>query len=240
MSDFQVSSVYENLNAAMMASEGLRPGGIQLTNRILDYCAFPKYSRLLDVGCGNGATIEFLGQKGLSNSFGLDISLEFALQAGDKNPWAGFTNASGDYLPFRSGSFDGVFAECSLSLINDRELALKDIHRVLDSSGLLALSDVYSRAAPPKTRLTDFPLKCCLKGALDKDRLFRLFQGTGFSTILWEDHTDLLKDFMFQAIWRLGSVDRFWGVEDEEQRERVSLLTKELKPGYYLAICRKI
>lgn len=224
----------------MMASKGLRPGGIQLTDRILEYCAFTDYSRLLDIGCGNGATMEFLSQKGLTNSFGLDISLEFALKAADKNPCSGFTKASGDSLPFKSGSFDGVFTECSLSLIKNQEKALKDIHRVLIRGGYLALSDIYSRTAAPKAALTDFPLECCLRGALVKDSLFRLFEGAGFSALLWEDHTDLLKDFMFQAIWNLGSADRLWGVENEEQRNRITVLTNELKPGYYLAICRKI
>jgi arsenite methyltransferase len=51
---------YENPKIHEVTGETIRPGGFALTKRAIEYCGFGKGARLLDVGCGLGATVEYL------------------------------------------------------------------------------------------------------------------------------------------------------------------------------------
>ena len=52
--------LYEQSPILEVAGEAMRPGGLMLTDRALEFCALPIGSRVLDVGCGPAASIEHL------------------------------------------------------------------------------------------------------------------------------------------------------------------------------------
>ena len=54
------NAVYENSNIRCVTGETLRPGGFLLTKRAVSNCGFEKDQKILDVGCGMGATVKFL------------------------------------------------------------------------------------------------------------------------------------------------------------------------------------
>ena len=110
-----------------------RPGGFEVTQRALDICAFPKGARLLDCGCGEGATLEYFCSLGYEAA-GVDI-------AGGE----GIVKADAAALPFEAESFDGVFFECSLSKMAEPDSALAEARRVLKSKGRIAVSDFYAK-----------------------------------------------------------------------------------------------
>jgi SAM-dependent methyltransferase len=71
--------------------------------------------RILEVGCGTGLTLEFLGQASSEyDLFGVDVSETMIRQAAQKAPILGnkpkLALGDADRLPYRDGLFDVVFA----------------------------------------------------------------------------------------------------------------------------------
>ena len=57
------------MNKADVCNTGVcRPGGFTITDRALEFCSFKKGAKLLDVGCGLGATV----RRG-TDEYGLDV-----------------------------------------------------------------------------------------------------------------------------------------------------------------------
>ena len=55
-------NVYESCCMQEATGETLRPGGFKLTEQAVDFCALNEQSRVLDLGCGMGATASYLFQ----------------------------------------------------------------------------------------------------------------------------------------------------------------------------------
>ncbi len=201
--------VYESGPVRDATGDTIRPGGIYLTERALSYCAFKPGTNVLDVGCGTGATVEFLIKNGL-DAVGIDPS-EALLEAGRRrNPGLPLIHAGGESIPFADSAMDGIFAECCLSLMPDIDRALSEIHRVLKSGGWLVITDVYVRNPGFLKELRALPLASCVTGALPREELVQKLVLHGFDIILWEDHTNLLKELTARLIWSHGSMDSFW------------------------------
>lgn len=84
--------------------------------------------RVLDVGCGSGATMHYFEREGAA-AWGVDIcftALEFCRQRGLRS----LMQSRAEYLPVRSNSFDLVMSADVLEHIEDDASALADMHRV--------------------------------------------------------------------------------------------------------------
>ena len=96
------------------------------------------FGRLLDVGCGTGANLEFLASHA-GQLAGLDVRPE-GLERRTKDqraPW--LVRATATRLPFASHSFDAVTALDVLEHVDD-ETALSEIHRVLRPGGAMIVT----------------------------------------------------------------------------------------------------
>lgn len=67
-------NLYETKHLEGTTGETLRPGGYELTEKIINRCAFKKGDEILDLGCGNGATLHYLKEKYGIDGMGLDPS----------------------------------------------------------------------------------------------------------------------------------------------------------------------
>ncbi|NLE35426.1 MAG: class I SAM-dependent methyltransferase [Bacteroidales bacterium] len=162
-----------------------RPGGLTITGRAVRYCGFPPNSRIIDVGCGSGVTIEFLRKKYRLDATGTDIN-----NAGKNSH---ICSSPAEQLPYETAKADGIFMECSFSLFKDQSAALKECHRTLKSGGRLIVSDMYARgeAAMLTGRL----------GRIDKqETIENLITRHGFHIVLWEDYTHCLQTWWGQLI----------------------------------------
>ena len=95
--------------------------------------------RVVDVGCGEGATIGYLRElhPGWEVS-GIDADPAFCA--------AGMTETGrAESLPFPDGSIDVILMECSLSKTEQPERAAAEAFRVLKTGGWLLISDMYAR-----------------------------------------------------------------------------------------------
>ncbi|MEH0021857.1 MAG: DVU_1556 family methyltransferase [Desulfobacter sp.] len=224
-----------------------RPGGLALTRKALGICKFNGMDPILDAGCGWGATPRFLREdKGLF-ALGLDADpnrLDQGMAYG-RFPAAA---ARLEALPFGREQFQGIFCECVLSLVPDKQACLHGFFTILKPGGSLVLTDLILPRVlprvPPREAVTPRPAApvTCLDGALTLDALAAAIENAGFRIRVMEDHTRLLKEMACEMVFRHGSLDRFWaqltgnimdtGLAGQCRRG-------VLKPGYCMVIADK-
>lgn len=233
--------VYEHDSVQAITGDTIRPGGIALTEHALSYCPLRPGARVLDVGCGHAATIEYVTATRQVQAVGLDLSRRQLLAARQHRRDLSVAQAAGDGLPFPAGRFDLLLAECCLSLVEDRERALTEFARVLRSGGTLILSDIYARHADQIPGAQDVPVACCLFKALSREWLQAQLPQHNLSITLWEDHTPALRSLIGQIIFAHGSVAKFWQtlVGDSAQAQLLTSTAARLKPGYFLLLAQK-
>jgi ubiquinone/menaquinone biosynthesis C-methylase UbiE len=233
--------MYENLGSTPLAVNGIRPGGLELTKRAIALNPFIPGSPVLDIGCGNGVTLDYLQNVKRLKPIGIDLSSVLALEAHTRNPFLPILIGNAEKLPFCDNMFEGVILECTLSLIEDRLTALNECRRILRPFGKVIISDLYARNPVGIPGLRKLPSDCCLRRATDSSELKELVQTAGFDVDIWEDQSDLLKEFTFRILWSYGSMENFWGLTKEtiENHEEMSQAIRESRPGYFLLVGHK-
>ena len=108
----------------------------------------PKYSKILDLGCGNGRNMTYENML----FTGYDSSSEFVEICKSR----GLNAVEGDMcnLPFETNSFDHIICIASFHHLitkERREKALKEMVRILKPGGKILLS-VWSKTQPEKTK----------------------------------------------------------------------------------------
>jgi len=193
------------------------PGGLTLTKRVVEYCAFIPGAKVLDVGCGTGVTMEYLQETCGLQSVGVDVSKERLEQGRKHLPYLQFIQAAGESLPLVDVSFAGVIAECSLSVMQDAGTVLTEISRILVPGGKLAITDIY------------LPISDSTAGYLNRNQLKTMLEKNGFSIVVWEDQSAFLREFIACYIMKYGSMEELW--------QCVSI--PKTKLGYFLLVAEK-
>jgi ubiquinone/menaquinone biosynthesis C-methylase UbiE len=221
----------------------LRPGGFTLTEKSLQFCKLSKYDNVLDLGCGKGATLNYLYEKHQIKGKGIDPSYKLLDIARKNNPFAEFIEGTGNDLPFKDRSFNAVFAECTLSLMESLSTTIKEVFRVLYPEGWFIVTDVYARNISAVNELNDVPFGSCMRGLHDLEYLKDNLKNNGFQVMLLEDCSDLLKQLMVKIIFEYGSMDVFWNKAtdhcDKSSEKSFQQRLNACKPGYFILIAKK-
>jgi arsenite methyltransferase len=161
----------------------IHPGGLALSEHSLAVCSLPVGARVIDLGCGTGATLNWLSAQGY-RAVGLDASFARAnlSRQNQRNALQGL----GERLPFAKGSISAVIAECVLSITRGPETCLQEIRRVLAPGGWLAINDLYAREGGAAHDVGGWT------GIVSQARMTAAVERAGFNVILWEDHSDQL------------------------------------------------
>jgi len=207
----RTSSAYESPLLRKVAGATIRPGGLTLTERGIAFCRFPSGARLLDVGCGAGATVEYLRSRYGFAAAGVDISRLLIAEGLVRDPALPLVEAEAEALPVEDGVLDGVLCECVLSLVGEPLRALREFRRVLRPGGHLILSDMYDR------------------GTEEPEQMRARLRQSGFALILWEDHTMQLKELAARLVLAGGSPEGPWCPN----------CAAGTRPGYYLMVAQK-
>lgn len=204
----------------------LRPGGLELTLRGAALAELKTGDAVLDVGCGQGASLEYLERELGIVPCGVDIS-QNAVQRAGKNC---ISLADACALPFPDGCFDAVLMECVITLLPRPEAALLEAARVLRAGGRLILTTLSVESG---AGLLD-------EGRLNMSALGPTLRQAGLILLHNEDRSGCLRDFIAGAIFRFGSLEAYL---DYAQRELGgSVLSCRVPPkgtGYRLIIAQK-
>ncbi|NTW71400.1 MAG: class I SAM-dependent methyltransferase [Eubacteriaceae bacterium] len=219
----------------------LRPGNFDLTDIGVKLSKFSPQDKVLDLGCGRGATVAYLNEKYDLSAVGIDSSEKMIKNAREEMKNGDFILGRGENLPFRDEIFQGVFAECTLSLMDDLDSTLKEVHRVLKNHGYLIITDVYARGPGYVSELEAFSLNSCMKGLHDLDHLREKLDFHGFKVEYFEDQSKLLTDLMIKIIFSYGSMANFWESVTNGNINGYHLqdALKICKPGYFIMVVRK-
>ena len=208
-----------------------RPGGFLLTSRAVELCGLKAGARVLDVGCGAGASVEYLSAQYGLDAVGIDPSREMLKKAFTRNPKLNVQIGRAERLAFEAYSMDAVLCECSLSRLSGLDVAVREIRRVLKKGGWVMASDLYIRQAQ-KDAQTDAP-----RGLMEKEEILARFASFGFSGVVFEDHSDLLAQMTMDIIMEFGSLERFFITAGAQSG--CDYTSSGIKLGYYLLIARK-
>ncbi|MBP2645483.1 MAG: Methyltransferase type 11 [Firmicutes bacterium] len=230
------SEIFNGGIFAKMPDGVLRPGGLALTERLVDACAFSLGAQVVDLGCGTGITVEYLRSMRGLDAVGVDLADALLAQGRSRFSELPLIRADGEKLPFGDRSLDGVLAECSLSVTRDIGKVLNEIQRVLLPGGKLALTDIYIQDSDCASRVSQPGACCdCITGVMTRGQFIKVLKDAGFSVILWEDHSALLKEFVASFIMRYGSPDELWQCISVGKKAGI----KAANLGYCLLVAEK-
>lgn len=232
-------AVYEDDSIKCVTGDTLRPGGFFLTERAISLCNMEKESiRALDIGCGMGATVNYLQFEFGIEAYGIDPSEKLIKQGKDKYKLP-LIIGRGELLPYEENFFDLVFTECTLSLMEDPEKTMEEVYRVLKPSGYFIISDIFAKRPEYIEELKKAEVVSCLRNLFDLGILSAKIENAGFKIMLLEDWSSLLKQLMVDIIFKYGSMKEFWNITTcgncNDFREKLGLC----KPGYFLMIGQK-
>jgi ubiquinone/menaquinone biosynthesis C-methylase UbiE len=106
--------------------------------------SFDRFSRILDVGCGYGRTLDELYNHDFENLTGIDYSQGMINRGLRERPYLNLIKTDGDRIPFPDNEFDAVLLVAVLTSNTkdeEQENIISEISRVLKNGGILYLTD---------------------------------------------------------------------------------------------------
>lgn len=192
------STVYGSPLAELLVGESLHPGGLAGTRALLGAARLAPGSRLLDVGCGLGASTVMAADRFGLRVEGVDASAAAIDRARERAGDAPvrWTMASLPELPYADASFDAVLAECVLSTV-ERPAALTELRRVLRPDGTLLLSDVEVDGDPiPELGHRILGAALCVTDAWRPGEIERSLPTAGFAVTERSDQSSSIIDLV--------------------------------------------
>ena len=232
--------IYESPALREVTGVTIRPGGFTLTDRGLEWCNLTRGAMVLDIGCGLGATVHRLETTYGLKALGMDTSMRLLREGRDIHSSSSLMAGLAPQLPLRKKSLDCIFCECVLSILNHPVQALVEFAQALKPGGRLVITDLYARCAEGVSTLRQLSLNSCLKGAMPKQEILRLVKDAGFQTVLWEDHSHLLKQMAAKIVFEYGSMNKFWRqFAPTCPLPDLACGLRHARPGYYLMVAKK-
>lgn len=234
-----------------------RPGEFNITDRALEIANYKTGSRILDIGCGEGDTVDYFNRLGLKAE-GIDMNLVKISEGKKKFPGIDIKFGDGSFLDdYMSYTFDGITMECTLSVINQPDEALHEAYCVMKKGGRIIITDLYEIDPDPKqvkaveieaarqARIPHQEGECDegtvmryvnfrYEGAFYREPLIRMLEDEiGFKVLAFEDRTPDLENYVAQKLMDEGSLD---GLCTDVKTEVNGV---KRKIGYFILVAQK-
>jgi len=129
-----------------------------LLSRIIEYGKIDANCSVLDIGCGTGRfTLNILDKTG-AMLCALEPAIDMLKQAvgKDRSKRILWIRGDGQQLPFRDNIFDCIYMTAVIHHIENKEAALREIHRILKNGGNCVIQ-TFSHSRIRKHITRDFP-----------------------------------------------------------------------------------
>jgi arsenite methyltransferase len=207
----------------------MRPGGLTVTEQALAFCDLQAGMRVLDLGCGVGATLKQITTEHGLSGFGVDVSAELLARARRTSSKVEWMRAQGESLPMAGESMDVVLSECTLSIF-EMDIALSESVRVLKRGGCFVVSDLYARNENGMEALRQLPRGTCISAAITQRQILNKLEDCGLRVDVWQDCSERLKEFSICTLTTAAQVDPF----------NLHIAAAKAKLGYYFLAARKV
>ena len=198
------------------------PGGISAVLEMVNLMNINENDLVLDIGCNTGYLTFEIAHLTNCKIIGIDINKNMIRQANRIKSKDSFSKKiyfklmDARKLKFKDKSINKVVCGGSLAFIDKKEIALKEIYRVLKPWGLYGDLEFYYKNRPPKKLLNKIS-KILGTKIIDWDRNYwiSLYENAGFEVIY---HKDLglhmykkdreIRDYCEKMIGRLNIKDK--------------------------------
>lgn len=142
------TALYEHPAVQWVMGESWHPGGLRLTEHVASRMKLGPGMRVLDAGCGRGASAVHLAKSLGCKVVGVSLEkqgIEAARATAGRQQVDHLTEfICADLLeaPLASQSFDAALMECVLSIVQDKDAAVRRIFDLLRPGGRVGFTDV--------------------------------------------------------------------------------------------------
>lgn len=247
------AAAYSRPAARWLLGDSFHPGGARLTSRLGRALAVGPGKLVADVASGPGTSALQVARETGCEVVGVDLaaaSVAVATRAAEKaglSRRVRFVQGDAEALPLAAESVDGALCECALCTFPDKEMAARELARVLRPGARLALSDITAlpeRLPPELTSLRAWV--ACIADARPVDEIASLLESGGLVVETTERRDEALGAMLGRVdarlrVARLLAPGRFGdGVADG--RELVAAAEDALSSGllgYAVVIARR-
>lgn len=200
----------------------LHPGGFAFTELLLKEIGLREDLKVLEVGCGTGATIVYIAEHYKTFNVAVDFSTKM-LSVAKQRAWFKGLSSKIDFLkisenglmPFPDNYFDCIYAESVLAIVDEQTLPIlvKEIYRVLKPKGKFITNDAIWRNSSEKmdidrinnSCLRDFGIMQSVSNPAYKSEWISFFEKSGFKILKVED-----KIRLGTISYKKAKKDLFW------------------------------
>ncbi len=196
------ADAYSHPAARFLLGESLHPGGIELTGDLARSMGLERGDRVLDAGCGPGATSMYLAEALGCRVTGVTLEAgavtELDQHAADSGLGDLIDVIRGDIaeIDLPAAGYDAAVAECVVSIFPRKAVALRRIHDALRPGGKLGLTDVTVDGQLPDALQGIFAIAGCVGNAVSLAQYTSLVEDAGFTVIESNPLPGVANDFL--------------------------------------------
>lgn len=251
------SIIYSHPLATWLIGESFHPGGLALTDELAQLTQLAPEKRLLDVGCGRGASTIHLAESTGCEAVGLTLEsdgVERGRQLAEATGVGGRVQFVQDdilHMDTVGGEFDVILMECVLSTLEQKPESLRQLYRITKPGGYIALTDVTVSAELPEQLKGSIGAALCMADARDLDEYMSMVEQAGFRVKEYRSAKEAVQELIKKIGTRLmiadaaiglGSlnVDRSLIVGARDALKTASKLADDGTLGYGLIVAQRM
>ena len=174
-------------------------GGRRATRELAKLANLHEGMHILDIGCGIGGPARTLAAEFGCHVTGIDLTKEYCITAELLTEHVGlsdlitFRHGNALNLPFEDEIFDVVWMQHVLMNIENKPQVFNEIHRVLQTGGVLALHEIMKGHPTPVYLPVFWANESALNYLLPTEDFKQMLHTCNYSIIEWENISDRAK-----------------------------------------------